>query len=212
MQRAPGLLETAKDAVVALVSDAGTPVVADPGARLVEAAHDAGVSVFAVPGPSALAAAISVSGMSGSDVHFLGFLPRQRGERLRRLESAAAAAAVLVIFESPGRLSATLIELAETFGNPTVTVCRELTKLYEEVVRGEAASLAARFAGTRGECTIVVQVPERPENDSPAVAEYLAAMQRAGARRSPAAAEAARRFGITREEAYNAWPATTGQT
>ncbi len=211
-QRTPGLLEAAKDGVVALVSDAGTPVVADPGARLVEAAHQAGVSVFAVPGPSALAAAISVSGMAGSDVHFLGFLPRQKGERLRRLQSAAGAADVLVIFESPGRLSATLTELADMLGNPTVTVCRELTKLHEEAVRGDAASLAPQFEGARGECTVVVQVPERGDDNAAAFVEYLAEMQRAGARRSAAAAEAARRFGVTRQEAYAAWPSADGRT
>lgn len=206
-QRAPSLIEAAKSGVVALVSDAGTPVVADPGARLVEAAHEAGVPVFAVPGPSALAAAISVSGMAGSDVHFLGFLPRPRGERLRRIAAAAGQASVLVMFESPGRLGATLKELDETLGDPLVTVCRELTKVHEEVVRGAASALARRFASARGECTLVVQVPERETDDHEAVAEYMAEMHRAGARRSAAAAEAARRFGVRREAAYNAWPA-----
>ncbi|HKS91863.1 MAG TPA: 16S rRNA (cytidine(1402)-2'-O)-methyltransferase [Tepidiformaceae bacterium] len=209
MQRAPGLLEAAKSSLVALVSDAGTPVVADPGARLVEAAHEAGVAVFAVPGPSALAAAISVSGMAGSDVHFLGFLPRQRGHRRRRLGAAAASASVLVFFESPGRLSATLADLAEVLGNPTVTVCRELTKLHEEVVRGDAKTLAGRFADARGECTVVVQVPQHSDGDASGLVEYMAEMQRAGARRGAAAVEGARRFSVTREQAYAAWPAST---
>jgi 16S rRNA (cytidine1402-2'-O)-methyltransferase len=206
-RRAGSLLEAAKTGVVALVSDAGTPVVADPGARLVEAAHEAGVAVFAVPGPSALAAAISVAGMAGSDVHFLGFLPKQRGERARRIESAAASAGVLVIFESPGRLPATLRELSELLDDPRVAVCRELTKVHEEVVRGRASKLAERFAGTRGECVIVVETPERPAAGQEEVAAYMAEMQRAGARRSAAAAEAAHRFGVTREAAYEAWPA-----
>jgi 16S rRNA (cytidine1402-2'-O)-methyltransferase len=206
-RRAPGLLEAAKTGVVALVSDAGTPVVADPGARLVRVAHEGGIPVFAVPGPSALAAAISVSGMAGSDVHFLGFLPRQRGERVRRIESAAGTADVLVIFESPGRLQTTLGELAEMLGDPEVAVCRELTKVHEEVVRGKASALSQRFALARGECTIVVQAPGHQAGDLSEVTAYLEEMHRAGARRSAAAAEAARRFGITRETAYEAWPA-----
>jgi 16S rRNA (cytidine1402-2'-O)-methyltransferase len=204
-QRTPELLEAAKSAAVALVSDAGTPVVADPGARLVAAAHDARVPVFAVPGPSALAAAVSVSGFEGSDIHFLGFLPRQRGERLARLQSAVAGAAVVVFFESPNRLAASLTELA-ALGDPLVTVCRELTKLHEEVVRGPASELSGRFASTRGECTVVVQSPPRPDASEDEVRAYLAEMHRAGARRSPAAAEAARRFGIERQRAYTLWP------
>lgn len=206
-QRAPELIESATTAIVALVSDAGTPVVADPGARLVEFAHAAGVPVFAVPGPSALAAALSVAGFAASDVHFLGFLPRPRAERLERLSRAAASALVVVFFESPNRLAATLQEIADTLADPEVCVCRELTKLHEENVRGRASVLAGRFAEARGECTVVVRVPER---DPSAAAEgevvaYLAEMKRAEARRSAAAAEAARRFGIARQRAYELW-------
>jgi 16S rRNA (cytidine1402-2'-O)-methyltransferase len=205
-RRAPELVEAARSSAVVLVSDAGTPVVADPGGRLVEACHLAGVPVFALPGPSALASAISVSGFEGSDVHFLGFLPRQKQERLERLTSAAITAAVLVFFESPSRLGPTLSELAETMGDPQVAVCRELTKIHEEVVRGRASELAPRFAETRGECTVVVQVPERASAGREDVAAYMAEMHRAGARRSGAATEAARRFEISRSDAYELWP------
>ncbi len=207
-QRAPGLLERARDAVVALVSDAGTPVIADPGGRLIEAAHAAGVRVLPIPGPSAVAAAISASGFEGSDFHFLGFLPRTRGEIAKRLTASASAAEVLVFFESPGRLAKSLAAVAEVLGDPEVVVCRELTKLHEEVVRGRANDLAGRFEETRGECTVVVRVEPTAEGaDEAEVKAYMAEMQRAGARRSPAAAEAARRFGVRREAAYNAWPA-----
>jgi 16S rRNA (cytidine1402-2'-O)-methyltransferase len=205
--RTPGLLEAAAEGVVALVSDAGTPVVADPGARLVEEAHRRGVPVFAVPGPSALAAAISVAGFSGSDVHFLGFLPRRRGDRLARLQSAGRGAEVLVFFESPNRLRATLQELAETLDDPEVVVCRELTKLHEEVARGRASALVARFSKTRGECTVVVRAgagEAQPAAEEEAAA-YLQEMKRAGARRPAAAAEAARRFGLSRARAYELW-------
>ena len=207
MDRAPGLLAAAGESVVALVSDAGTPVVADPGARLVEAAHAAGIAVVAIPGPSALTAAVSVSGFPGSDVHFLGFLPRGQAERGARLKQAAAGAEVLVFFESPTRLAATLRELVTLLGDPEAVVCRELTKLHEEAVRGRASELAGRFRETRGECTVVVRIATETPGaiDTAALREYLAAMKRAGAQRSGAAAEAARRFAIERRAAYELW-------
>jgi 16S rRNA (cytidine1402-2'-O)-methyltransferase len=206
-KRAPELVATARESVVALVSDAGTPVVADPGARLVEAAHAAEVPVFAVPGPSALAAAISVAGFEGDDVHFLGFLPKAAGERLTRLRNAAASASVLVFFESPNRLGAALAAVAEALNDPEAVVCRELTKLHEEVARGHASELAGRFAEARGECTVVVRVPPRDARatDEAAVVAYLGEMKRAGAQRSGAAAEAAKRFSVPRSRAYELW-------
>lgn len=210
VQRAPELIQSAKSAPVALVSDAGTPVVSDPGARLVDAALNAGVPVYTIPGPSAFAAAVSISGFSGDDVHFLGFLPRQSGERRSRLAAAASQAAVLVYFESPARLAASLSDVADALGDPRVAACRELTKVHEEVVRGPASELAKRFAATKGECTVVVEVPPAAAPEAVAVAEYMAEMARAGARRSSAAAEAARRFGVPRDAAYAAWPADPG--
>ncbi len=210
LQRAPELLAVANESVVALVSDAGTPVVADPGSRLVRAAHAARIPVVAVPGPSALVAALSVSGFEGSDVHFLGFLPRGRSERRARLEQAASTAGVLVFFESPNRVGATLAELAEAFDDPEVCVCRELTKLHEEAVRGPASLLAQRYAVARGEVTVVVRVPPKATAGDAAVAAYMDEMRRAGARRSAAAAEAARRFGCAKELAYGLWDTSAG--
>ena len=206
-QRTPELLETARTSVVALVSDAGTPLIADPGARLVRAAHEAGVAVVPIPGPSALAAAISAAGFDGSDVHFLGFLPRAHGERVTRLREAARAATVLVFFESPGRLAKTLTDVAETLADPEIVVCRELTKIHEEVVPGRASELAARFESTRGECTVVVRVPvtETARESSVAPEALLGAMKRAGARRSAAASEVAKLSGGARGELYDLW-------
>jgi 16S rRNA (cytidine1402-2'-O)-methyltransferase len=164
--------------------------------------------VFAVPGPSALTAALSVAGLDAVPSMFLGFLPKGRGERLSLLGDAAASARTLVIFESAGRLPRLLTDLAELFDDPEVVVCRELTKLHEEVVRSRASALATRFRATRGECTLVVQVPPPAASEFAAegLADYMGEMKRAGARRSPAAVEAARRFGVSREAAYNAWP------
>lgn len=205
--RIPQLLPVAREGVVALVSDAGTPAIADPGARLVAAAHREGIPVFAVAGASALAAALSVSGFDGPDAHFLGFLPRQKGERTELLKKASTAASILVFFESPNRLGKTLGELAELHGDPQVVVCRELTKLHEEVVRGRASVLAGRFATTRGECVVVVEVPARESGEVESMAGLLRAMKRAGARRAAAAAEVAKLTGCRRDEAYDAWDA-----
>jgi len=208
-QRIPALLEAARTGIVALVSDAGTPVIADPGARLVEAAHAGGVRVVPIPGPSALAAAVSASGFEGSDIHFLGFLPKTRGERIARLRAAALSAPVLVFFESPQRLGKTLLELVAELGDPETVVCRELTKLHEEVVRGAASELAPRFQTARGECTVVVRCPPaaNAQADTAEASTLLAAMKRAGARRPAAAAEVARLTGARRDELYEAWEA-----
>ncbi|HCU99876.1 MAG: 16S rRNA (cytidine(1402)-2'-O)-methyltransferase [Dehalococcoidia bacterium] len=205
--RIPQLLKVAQDGVVALTSDAGTPVIADPGGRAVEAAHAAKVPVFTIPGPSALAAAISLAGFEGSDLHFLGFLPRTRGARRARLTEAASTTQVLVFYESPRRLASSLEDVGNALDNPETVVCRELTKIHEETVRGRALELADRFKETRGECTVVVDVRGWAERkDERDLAAYLEEMQKAGARRSPAASAAARRFGISRAEAYEAWP------
>lgn len=206
-QRTPSLLSAAQDGTVVLVSEAGTPGIADPGARLVRAAHDAGVAVFSVPGPSALAAALAASGFETPWSLFLGFLPRKAVERRAALERAELAARVIVFFESPGRLGSALRAVAEVFGDARVVVCREVSKLHEEVVAGSAPELAARFEEARGECTVVVEVPrgEGGVADRRAALDWLAAMKRAGAQRSIAAAEVARRSSEPRDELYRAW-------
>ncbi|HJP40200.1 MAG TPA: 16S rRNA (cytidine(1402)-2'-O)-methyltransferase [Dehalococcoidia bacterium] len=205
LERTPALLKAATDGVVVLVSEAGTPGIADPGARLVEAALSSDVAVLAVPGASALAAAVSVSGFDGSDVHFLGFLPRPTGKRNQRLAAAAAGAATFVFFEAPGRLATSLSEIAGLLGDPDVVVCREMTKVHEEIRRGKASELATHFGGkVRGECTILVRSPKR-EPSIQTACRLLGAMRRAGAKRGAAAAEIARETGITRAEAYALW-------
>jgi 16S rRNA (cytidine1402-2'-O)-methyltransferase len=152
---------------VALVSDAGTPLVSDPGERLVAAAAAAGHAVVPVPGASALLAALSVSGLPAAPFTFVGFLPRQAGPRDALLERLRGAPETLVLFEAPQRLAATLRRLAEALGDRRAVVARELTKRHEELVRGRLSELAAHFAeGARGECTLVVagaEPPPRPE-------------------------------------------------
>ncbi len=145
---------------IALVSDAGTPGFSDPGADLVAAAWDAGVQVQAVPGPAAGVAALSMSGFKG-DVTFLGFLPRRPGKRREMLAQLAAEPRVLILYEAPGRLAATLAEIAEAMPLRQVLVVRELTKLHEECWRGPVREVARRLAGqeVKGECTLVLSLP-----------------------------------------------------
>jgi 16S rRNA (cytidine1402-2'-O)-methyltransferase len=204
-QRIPVLLAAAREQAVGLASDAGTPAIADPGSRVVAAAHEAGIPVYSVPGPSAVVAAVAASGFDGSDVHFLGFLPRKPSALRDRLRRAATTAATLVAFESPNRLSETLQVVAATLADPPVLVSREISKLHEEHVRGRASELVERFEHARGECVLVIQSPPPDTAGVDAIAAYLGEMRRAGARRSQAAAEAARRFGCTRDEAYALW-------
>jgi 16S rRNA (cytidine1402-2'-O)-methyltransferase len=143
---------------VALVSDAGTPTVSDPGARLVAEAVAAGHEVVALPGASAVLTALVVSGLPATPFTFVGFLPRRGRERSELLDSLRARTETLVLFESPQRVGETLAELAEVFGARRACVARELTKLHEEAARGTLAELAARFAeGARGEITLVVE-------------------------------------------------------
>lgn len=143
---------------VALLSDAGTPLVSDPGGRLVEAAIAEGHRVEAVPGASAAMAALAVSGLRTLPAVLLGFLPRKKGARWALLASYRERPETLVIFESPRRVAATLAELAEAFGERRACLARELTKLHEEVRRGSIRELSSQVEeGTRGEFTLVIE-------------------------------------------------------
>jgi 16S rRNA (cytidine1402-2'-O)-methyltransferase len=152
----------------ALVTDAGTPLVSDPGAELVQAARDLGVRVQAIPGPSALTAALTVAALPCDSVRFVGFLPRSGKRRRVVIEEIAKDRATSVLFESPQRLHATLADLAEALGPRPAAVCRELTKLHEEIVRGTLPELQEHFAeGARGEITLVVAGRTGEINDAP---------------------------------------------
>ena len=150
---------------LAIVSDAGTPLISDPGAHLVAAAAQAGFRVEPIPGPSAVLAALSVSGLRAHPFTFVGFLPRRGGGRRRLLVSHRERPEALVVFESPNRVADTLKDLIEVFGRERkACVARELTKLHEEVVRGTLGDLAARFAeGARGEVTLIIEGGEGEE-------------------------------------------------
>jgi 16S rRNA (cytidine1402-2'-O)-methyltransferase len=154
-------LEAGQD--VALVSDAGTPLVSDPGERVVARAAEAGHDVVPVPGASAPLAALVASGLPVGRFSFEGFLPRKGKERAARIAALAARRESLVLFESPRRLAATLAELADALGPRRACVARELTKLHEELVRGTLPELATRFQeAPRGEVTLVVEGAAEP--------------------------------------------------
>jgi 16S rRNA (cytidine1402-2'-O)-methyltransferase len=144
---------------IALVSDAGTPLVSDPGHALVRAAREAGIRVEAVPGPSAILAALVSSGLAADTFTFLGFPPAGRRQRDRWLAALAAEPRPVVFFEAPHRLQATLTAAAAVLGNRPIAIARELTKVHEEVLVGTAAELAARLREPRGEFTVVVGAP-----------------------------------------------------
>ncbi|MEM7142474.1 MAG: 16S rRNA (cytidine(1402)-2'-O)-methyltransferase [Actinomycetota bacterium] len=191
---------------VALVSDAGTPGVSDPGARLVAAVLDGGGRVSTVPGPVAAIAALTASGFATDRFVFEGFLPRKGGERGRRLEEIAAERRTVVVYESPKRIGATLRDLAEVAGNDRrVVVAREITKMHEEFVRGAVGDLASRFADApKGEIVLVVEgAAAPPEADDAAIRRALADALAAGATTRDAAAAAAADLGVPKRRAYD---------
>jgi 16S rRNA (cytidine1402-2'-O)-methyltransferase len=153
---------------VALVSDSGMPLIADPGRLLVARALSAGCEVVVLPGPSAVETALVASGLAAEGYAFLGWVPRAAGERARFLTAALAAALPSVMFESPRRLAATLADLARLAPEHPVAVARELTKLHEEVVHGSAAEVAARGVTERGEVCIVLAAAPRAARGAPA--------------------------------------------
>ncbi|MFL6787289.1 MAG: 16S rRNA (cytidine(1402)-2'-O)-methyltransferase [Sphingomicrobium sp.] len=189
---------------VALVSDAGTPLISDPGYKLVRAARMAGLAVHTLPGPSAVIAALTLAGLPTDRFLFLGFLPAKAKARADQIAEIAEVRASLVLYESGPRLGDTLAALAEILGDREAVVARELTKLHEECVSGSLSQLANRYAGTppKGEIVIVVAPPPKP---GPATSSDLdEALDDALARLSPsrAAAEVAERLRLPRKQVY----------
>ena len=194
--------------VVALVSDAGTPLVSDPGYRLVRAAIEAGVHVTSLPGPSAVTAALSIAGLPTDRFFFAGFLPSRGAARRRALGEFAAVPGSLVVFESPRRLGASLADMAAVLGPREAAVGRELTKRFEEVRRGRLDALAAAYAGQpppRGEIVVVVAPPGRAAPAEAPDAADTDELLRAALERAPparAAGEVARATGLSRRALY----------
>ncbi|MEO5533857.1 MAG: 16S rRNA (cytidine(1402)-2'-O)-methyltransferase [Pseudolysinimonas sp.] len=205
-QKAAELVELARTDDILVLSDAGMPTVSDPGYALVLAAIAAGVTVTALPGPSAVLTALALSGLPTDRFAFEGFLPRKA--RIAALRPLATEARTLVFFESPHRLADSLKDLATAFG-PTrqAAVCRELTKLYEEVARGTLEELAERYKeGTKGE--IVIVVDGAPESDAtvdlPAAVATVLSLAAGGIRLKEAAGDVANATGLSTNDLYEA--------
>ncbi|HYD08025.1 MAG TPA: 16S rRNA (cytidine(1402)-2'-O)-methyltransferase [Reyranella sp.] len=201
----PRLLRALADGKrVALVSDAGMPLISDPGYRLVRAALAAGHAVTAVPGPSAVPMALALSGLPTDRFFFGGFLPAKSAERRRTIAEAAQIPATLVFFEAPHRLAASLADCAELLGDRPAAVARELTKLFEEVRRQPLGTLAAHYAEAEVKGEIVLVIGPPGEAAEPAADALDAALREAmiSASVKDAAAEVAARFGLRRRAVY----------
>ncbi|WP_028967040.1 16S rRNA (cytidine(1402)-2'-O)-methyltransferase [Sphingomonas phyllosphaerae] len=200
----PQLIARMAGEVVALVSDAGTPLISDPGYKLVRDARAAGHQVVTIPGPCAAIAALTLAGLPTDRFFFLGFLPSKEQARATAIAEVAAIRATLVIYESGPRLSARLSALAAGLGDREAAVTREITKKFEEAVTGTLSTLAARYADAppKGEIVIVVAPPEPPapaaiEDADAALAEALTRLPA-----SKAAGEVAKAFGVDRKALY----------
>lgn len=202
---------------VALVTDAGMPGISDPGSELVVAASNAGFKVEVVPGPSAVTAALALSGFAGDAFSFLGFLPRRKKDRQLSLLGSLASAVPLVIFEAPHRLRATLADMDAVFGDRALAVCRELTKLHEEIFRGTGAEALEHFDSPRGEVVIVIQ-GKLTETDADGLANaedqvsieeelrrQLSDLKQDGVRAKDAVAMVAEATGLAKNRVYQVW-------
>ena len=205
----PVILARLADDEVALVTDAGSPGINDPGAWLVEAAAEAGHTVTPVPGPSAPTAALSVSGLYGDSFVYLGFLPKKRANRVKFLASVAGQERTLVVLETPHRLRDALGDIAETLGDRPIAVCRELTKLHEEVFRGTVSQAIDHFQEPRGEFTLVIQGgTEEPVDTGDAeetATTMLAELRSQGAHAKDAVSQVVDATGLPRRQAYRMW-------
>ena len=226
-ERLGELLEGLESGDVALVCDAGMPGISDPGRELVAAAAGRGVRIESVPGPSAVTAALSVSGMAADAFQFLGFLPRRRRERQGALRRAAVAPITTVLFEAPHRLRPALHDIALIFGARPIAVCRELTKWHEEVFRGTAQEALEHFDAPRGEFTLVIagaaaQLPGQPgggesggqpmdggsdddADDDNRIRRFLLERRAAGVRARDAVSQAATLLDAPRNRVYRIW-------
>jgi 16S rRNA (cytidine1402-2'-O)-methyltransferase len=206
-----------RGASIAVVSDAGTPGINDPGYRLVRAAIERGADVVAVPGPSAFVAALTASGLPTDEFYFGGFLPARAHARRQKLDEVSRLRATLVFYEAPHRIAHALADAREILGEREAAVARELTKLHEEIARGRLGELAARFAAAgaaRGEMVLVIDreviaeeagagKDDAASRIAPAsVASRVAALEAEGLGPRAALKRAARELGLTRDEAY----------
>jgi len=198
-----GELQAGKN--IALVTDAGTPLISDPGYRLVAGARKLGIPVSPIPGPGAFLAALSASGLGTDSFVFLGFLPPKKNQRRKALESWKAVPATLVFYEAPHRIAETLQDIAEALGAREVVLARELTKVHEEFLSGTPAEVLETLAQRppiKGEITLLVGKGETAEPDEQPLETAVEQLMQAGVSRMQALKTVARRRGLSKREAY----------
>lgn len=198
---------------VALVSEAGTPGISDPGHELIVAAARQGIPIVPIPGPSAVMAAVASSTLDTDRVVFVGFLPRRSGDRRQVLRSLTDEQGTMVFFEAPHRLRATLRDMLETLGERRLAVCREMTKVHEEIFRGDIGKAIEHFTEPRGEFTLVVEgrKASQPRGITPALEERLRQMKLAGMTAKAMIPSLSAETGLSRKELYRAWLGTRGR-
>lgn len=193
-------------ATVALVSDAGTPLISDPGYRLVTAAIAAGISVVPIPGPSAILGALAGSGLPTDSFRFCGFLPPKSSQRRKMLDALKAESCTLIFYEAPHRILEALADIEAALGARQVVVARELTKLHEEFLRGTAASVREQLAARpsiKGEMTLLIGKATAPQDENPEDAEEeVRALEAQGLSRMDAIKQVAKTRGIPKRELY----------
>ncbi len=200
------ILGCLKEGDVALVSEAGMPGMSDPGYELITAANQQSIPVIPVPGPSAVVTALVVSGLPTDRFTYLGFLPRKANARRQLLESAANEYSTMVAFEAPHRLKAVLDDMLLTLGDRRVAVCRELTKIHEEVFRGTIGQAIEHFTEPRGEFTLVIEGNKKNKPQlTEAIEKQLHYMYLSGATAKEAIAKVSAETGLSRKELYRAW-------
>ena len=201
----PGLIARLGGEAIALVSDAGTPLISDPGYKLVRDARAAGHAVVTIPGPCAAVAALTLAGLPTDRFLFVGFLPSKAGARAEAIAEIAAIRATLVLYESGPRLAASLAALAEGLGDREAAVTREITKKFEEAVTGTLSTLAARYAEAgppKGEIVVVVAPPDEPEAATAEDADAALAEALTRLPASKAAGEVAKKLNLDRKALY----------
>jgi 16S rRNA (cytidine1402-2'-O)-methyltransferase len=206
LSKLPTLLDRLTEGDVALVSEAGMPGISDPGYELVAAAIERGIRIEPIPGASVLVTALAVSGLPTDQFTYLGFLPRRKGQRRKLLESIAGEQRTLIAFEAPHRLLASLGDMGDVLGDRRIAVCRELTKVYEEIYRGTVSQAIAHFAEPRGEFTLVIEGKAREQSKvSTDTVDELRQLRDEGLPAKEAVTRVAKASGVPRREVYRAW-------
>ncbi len=204
-QKLPHILDRLRFEDVALVSEAGMPGISDPGYELVVAATQRGIPVVPIPGPSVLVTALAISGLPSDQFIYLGFLPRRKGQRLRFLEQIAEEERTLLAFEAPHRLLSSLGDILHVLGDRRIAVCRELTKIHEEVFRGRVSQAIEHFSQPRGEFTLVIEGKRGKAYSVEEAERQLRVFYEKGASAREAISQVAEATGASKKELYRLW-------